>query len=247
MCGQIVKKEKFLPFAYANRKNYRHILCNADAGLFYSCNYYNFVKMIKKRNILLTMLLLLGFATQAKAMSVDSQLPESGPKLAMQVFNNDTIYLAFLRDIYVFPELKFTSKKQEKFYWRTVRDVKRALPYAKIVSSELARVNHLLLDIDDERERKRYLKQYEKEIFKRYEPELRKLTISQGRLLLKLIDRECNSTSFDLIKEYRGSVSAYFWQGVAFIFGSSLKSEFDAHGNDKIVERVILLVEAGQL
>ena len=203
--------------------------------------------MIRKLNILLFTVSLLFISGQTSAISVDTQLPETGQRLAVQIFNNDTVYLAFLRDIYVFPRMKFANKRQEQFYWRTVRDVKRALPYAKIVSSELMRVNSLLLEMDNEKERQRYLKQYEKDIFKRYEPELKKFTLSQGRLLLKLIDRECNSTSFNLIKQYRGSASAYFWQGVAYIFGSSLKSEFDAQGNDQIIERVILLVESGQL
>jgi hypothetical protein len=165
----------------------------------------------------------------------------------MVVDGNDTTYYAFLRDIYVYPKLKFNSRRQEQFYWRTVRDVKKALPYAKLVSSELVRVNILLADIEREKDRKKYLAQYEKEIFKRYEKELRKLTINQGRLLLKLIDRETNTTSYDLIKNYRGNVSAFFWQGMARLFGSSLKSEYDASGNDRIVERVINLVESGQL
>lgn len=168
-------------------------------------------------------------------------------RLTYQVINQDTIYLAYLRDLNVYPPLKFKNKKQEEFYWRTVRDVKRALPYAKIVGAELRRVNVLLQDIQKESERKKYLAKYEKEIFNKYEKELVKLTINQGRLLLKLIDRECNSTSYDLIKSYRGSVTAFFWQGVARLFGSNLKSEYDAAGNDKIVERVIVLVEAGQL
>jgi len=188
-----------------------------------------------------------GLIIQLSAQPTQEALLPGSQRLAVQILGNDTVYLAFLRDIYVFPKMKFKSKRQEEFYWRTVRDVKKALPYAKIVSSELIRVNTLLGDINKENERKRYLARYEKEIFKRYEPELRKLTLNQGRLLLKLIDRECNSTSYDLIKNYRGSVSAFFWQGVARIFGSNLKSEYDSKGNDKIVERVILLVEAGQL
>ena len=73
------------------------------------------------------------------------------------------------------------------------------------------------------------------------------MTINQGRLLMKLIDRECERTSYDLIKNYRGSVSAFFWQGVARVFGSSLKSEYNAQKDDKVLERVIELVEAGQL
>lgn len=185
--------------------------------------------------------------TEVSARTLTADEPGKSGKVTMVVDGNDTTYYAFLRDIYIYPKLKFNSRKQEQFYWRTVRDVKKALPYAKIVSSELVRVNILLADIDREKDRKKYLAQYEKEIFKRYEKDLRKLTINQGRLLLKLIDRETNTTSYDLIKNYRGNVSAFFWQGMARLFGSNLKSEYDASGNDRIVERVINLVESGQL
>lgn len=183
----------------------------------------------------------------SQTQPVSSGIPEQGALLGYQVAGNDTIYLAFLRDVHIYPPLKFTSKNQEKFYWRTVRDVKKALPYAKIVGRELRAVNALLPTLPRDIDRKKYLNQYERDIFKKYEPELRKFTINQGRLLLKLIDRECNSTSYDLIKSYRGNVSAVFWQGIARIFGSNLKSQYDASGDDKIVERVIVLVESGQL
>lgn len=203
--------------------------------------------MIKKINILILSVLLVGFFNQLSAINIKEEKPADGRRLAYLVEGNDTVFLAFLRDIYVFPKMKYKNKKQEEFYWRTVRDVKKALPYAKIVSTELIRVNTLLKEIEKDSDRKKYLAKYEKEIFKKYEPELRKFTLNQGRLLLKLIDRECNSTSYDLIKAYRGNVSAFFWQGIARLFGSNLKSEYDAKGNDNIVERVILLVEAGQL
>ncbi|GAB1416406.1 DUF4294 domain-containing protein [Paludibacter sp.] len=203
--------------------------------------------MIRKINILILSVLLIGFFNQSSALNIKEEVPADGKRLAFQVEGSDTIFLAFLRDIYVFPKMRYKNKQQEEFYWRTVRDVKKALPYAKIVSTELIRVNSLLKDIEKESERKKYLAKYEKEVFQKYEPDLRKFTINQGRLLLKLIDRECNSTSYDLIKAYRGNVSAFFWQGIARLFGSNLKSEYDAKGNDKIVERVILLVEAGQL
>lgn len=203
--------------------------------------------MTKKLNILILMILFNGLVLLSWGQPVEEPLPLRSHRLGVQILDNDTVYLAFLRDIYVFPKMQFKNQQQEKFYWKTIRDVKKVLPYAKIVGSELIRVNALLGDIEKEKDRRKYLAQYEKEVFKRYEPELRKFTLNQGRLLLKLIDRECNSTSYDLIKNYRGSVAAFFWQGIARIFGSNLKSEYDATGNDKIIERVILLVEAGQL
>ncbi len=174
-------------------------------------------------------------------------VPSGGARLLTQVVGKDTLLLAYLHDIWVFPQNKFKNKAQEKYYWKTVRDVKRTLPYAKLVASEIASINAKLANMKNDKERKKYLSVYEKEVFKKYEPDLRKMSINQGRLLLKLIDRECNESSYNLIKTYRGSLSAFFWQGVAFVFGSNLKSEYNANDKDKILERVILLVEAGQI
>lgn len=215
--------------------------------LAYRFIFHTFVTMKKHLYILGILILFSGFNMVSPAQNSSETPPPGSQKVWMQVNGNDTIYLAFLRDIYIYPKIKFNSKRQEQFYWRTVRDVKKALPFAKIVVSELNRVNSYIGKIPKESDQKKYLMQYEKEVFKKYEGDLRKLTINQGRLLLKLIDRECQSTSYDLIKTYRGGVSAFFWQGVARLFGSNLKSEYDAHGNDKIVERVIVLVESGQL
>lgn len=174
-------------------------------------------------------------------------VPPGGARLMVQVENGDTVFLCWLKDIWVFPKSTFKNKRQEQFFWKTVRDVKKTLPYAKVVGSELRRVNMLLVDMKNERERKKYLAIYEKQIFEKYEKDLKKMSVSQGKLLLKLIDRECSTTSYDLIKQYRGNVTAFFWQGVARLFGSNLKSEYDAKGNDKVLEKVILLVESGQL
>ncbi len=192
--------------------------------------------------------LLLSLAFTAKATEVDlNYVPKGGARLAFEVHGNDTTYITWLRDLWVFPKHTFKSKQQEKHYWRTVRDVKKTLPFAKIVGSELLRVNMQLVGMKNDSQRKKYLAQYEKEVFKKYESDLKKMTLSQGRLLLKLIDRECDSNSYDLIRKYRGSVSAFFWQGIAYVFGSNLKSEYDAKGKDRTLERIIVLVESGQL
>lgn len=177
--------------------------------------------------------------------SQEETIPRGGARLQVQIEGNNTIFLAYLPDLWVFPSFK--NRKQEQYYWKLVRDVKRTLPYAKIVAKELSETNKLLMQMPNDKERKKYLAQYEKDIYKKYEPELRKLTLSQGKLLIKLIDRECNNTSYDLIKMYRGSIRAFFYQGFARIFGANLKSKYDAYKEDKILERVIILVEAGQI
>ncbi|MDR1680113.1 MAG: DUF4294 domain-containing protein [Prevotellaceae bacterium] len=159
----------------------------------------------------------------------------------------DTIYQGNLRTMYVFPEMKFKSASQEKFYWKTVRDVKKTLPLARIVSRTLNQANSDLEKIPDKKERKKYLKNLEKEVKQKYEQQVRDLTFGQGKILIKLIDRETNMTSYELIKLYRGPIAAAFWQGIARLFGANLKDEYDGTDKDKIVERVIILVENGQL
>lgn len=177
----------------------------------------------------------------------DEFVPRGGARLMAQVNGNDTILLAFLHDIWVFPRSTFKNKAQEQYFWRTVRDVKRTLPYAKLISSELTKVNVKLVSMKSDSERKKFMKEFEKDAFSKHEADLKKMTVNQGRILMKLVDRECDKTSYDLIKAYKGSFTAFFWQGVARLFGSNLKSEFDASDKDKVLERVIVLVEAGQL
>ncbi len=164
------------------------------------------------------------------------------------VENGDTLFIGgYIREVYIYPPLVFTSKKQEQFYWRTVRDVKKALPYARLVSSEIARVNADLFKLPDDAARKKYLKEFEKKAFKQYAGELKKLTVNQGKMLMKLIDRECEVNTYDLIKAYKGNVPAFFWNTVAHLFGSTLKMDYDGADKDRIVERVVTLVDAGQI
>ena len=151
-----------------------------------------------------------------------------------------------LPPVYCYPPMRFKNKRAKKFYWKTVRNVKKCLPYARIVSKVLNKANEDMEDMD-EAQKELYLKSLEKEVKRKYEPIVRKMTYSQGKILIKLIDRETNITSFELIRLYRGDLAAYFWQGVAKLFNANLKEEYDGKDKDKIIERIITLVEAGQL
>lgn len=166
--------------------------------------------------------------------------------LMIKVENGDTMYLAFLHDVYVFPKMKFKSKKQERFYWKTVRDVKKTLPVAKALAREMEKTDDIMSRMDRAQQRK-FWKKYEKLLFQEYEGEFRQWTASQGRMLMILIDRETSFTSYQVIQHFKGTLSANFWQGIAKLVGNDLKEEYDGADKDKIVERVILLVEAGQL
>ena len=165
----------------------------------------------------------------------------------LQVNSNDTFYLARMQDVWVYPQMVFTSKKQERFYWRTVRDVKKTLPFAKELAIEMRVADHQLALLPDDKARRKWWKQHEKYLFKKYENDFRRMTASQGQMLMKLMDRESDKTSYEIIKHYRGKASANFWQFVAKLFKNDLKEEYDASDKDRIVERVINLVEAGQL
>ena len=165
----------------------------------------------------------------------------------LQVNSNDTFYLARMQDIWVYPQIVFTSKKQERFYWKTVRDVKKTLPFAKELAIEMRVADQQLALLPDDKARRKWWKQHEKYLFKKYENDFRRMTASQGQMLMKLMDRESDKTSYEIIKHYRGKASANFWQFVAKLFKNDLKEEYDASDKDRIVERVINLVEAGQL
>ena len=165
----------------------------------------------------------------------------------LQVNSNDTFYLARMQDIWVYPQMVFTSKKQERFYWKPVRDVKKTLPFAKELAIEMRVADQQLALLPDDKARRKWWKQHEKYLFKKYENDFRRMTASQGQMLMKLMDRESDKTSYEIIKHYRGKASANFWQFVAKLFKNDLKEEYDASDKDRIVERVINLVEAGQL
>ena len=167
--------------------------------------------------------------------------------VVLQVNQNDTFYLARMQDVWVYPKMVFKNKKQERFYWKTVRDVKKTLPFAKELTKEMQVADHQLALLPDEKARRKWWKQHEKYLFQKYENDFRHMTASQGQMLMKLMDRESDRTSYDIIKHYRGKATANFWQFVAKLFKNDLKEEYDADDKDRIVERVINLVEAGML
>jgi hypothetical protein len=132
-------------------------------------------------------------------------------------------------------------------YQRLIYNLKKVYPYALVVRARLGAINEELEKIPEERDRKKYLRQTEKDIFGEYEDDVRDMTITQGRLLIKLIDRETLTTSYDLIRQYRGNISAAFWQGIARIFGTNLKAEYDPYDEDAIIEIILHELESGNL
>lgn len=165
--------------------------------------------------------------------------------LKHRIVDTDTIPHINLQEIPVIPAYKFKNKRQKKRYGKLVRNIKVTLPYARKAGKKINEINAELALIHNEKERKAFLKEKEEELFIEFEKPLKKLTFSQGRLLIKLINRETGDTTYQLIKEYKGGVTAFFWQSVARLFGSNLKSEFDEDGEDKMIEHIILLIDNG--
>ena len=152
-----------------------------------------------------------------------------------------------IEDAVITGKRTFSDRFQAWRYQRLVYNVKRVYPYSIVVRDRLYEVNRYLVTVPDDKKRKEYLRQLEKEVFKEYEDDMRKMTITQGRILIKLIDRETSNTSYDLIRQYRSGVTATFWQGIARIFGTNLKDRYDPTGDDYIIERIIHEIEMGRL
>ena len=175
--------------------------------------------------------------------------PEKKPRNTTYsiVDQGDTIPMGYLTSVFVFPPETFKSAREERYYWKTVRDVKLVYPLSKIVYHTLLETMDYVETLPNEKAREKHLRQMENDLIKDYEPVLRKMSYSQGKILLKLIYRECNTSPYDLIRAYRGSFSAGFWQGVAKLFSTDLKSAYDPVKEDFMLERIVLKVEQGQL
>ena len=165
--------------------------------------------------------------------------PSTGDTLAMIVFNPITIY----------PRERFRNKAEEKQYWKTVRDVKKTLPYAKLISSTLLETYEYIDTYQTQKQKQAYLTRFEKELFKQYKPQMNKMTKNQGKLLIKLINRETNQSSYSILKAFLGTFRAGFWQTFSKFFGASLKAGYHPNKDkkDAMIERICVQVEQGTL
>lgn len=163
--------------------------------------------------------------------------------------NGDSMLVVHLRELTVYPPMKFKNKKQEEFFWRTVRDVKLTLPYAKLIAETLVETYEYLETFDTQKEREDYLKQMESALFEQYKPVLKRFSKRQAKVLIKLIQRETHQSSYDIVKAFLGSFRASFWQGFGKLFGVSLKSSYSPKKNkdDATLDRIARCVEQGTL
>ena len=211
--------------------------------------------MMRKAIIFSWLLLLSGFVfAQDEA---DELLPQEpvNYKLKLQRFRyvkplieqGDTVWCYLLPELWVYPPLKFKSEKQRRAYNRLVYNVKKVLPIAQQVNGLIAETYETLEMLPTQKEKSAHIKAVEKDIFETYKPQMKKLTYSQGKLLIKLVDRECNQSSYEIVQAFLGPTRATFYQIFAWTFRASLKKEYHPEEEDKLIERVVRQVETGQI
>ena len=161
------------------------------------------------------------------------------------ILGGDTIIERQLKEIWVYPRRNFKSKKHERKFWRYVYKVKKVYPYAKTANELLKKYEPDYISLETNKERRKLMDRIEDELLGQYKEDLKKMTISEGRILIKLIDRETGRTSYKIIKDFRGGFSAFFWQSLARFFGNDLKSEFDAYGEDRLIDEIVQMIEMG--
>ena len=161
----------------------------------------------------------------------------------------DTVLVVNMRELTVYPPMKFKNSKDEEYYWRTVRDVKLTLPYAKLIAETLVETYEYIETFPTQKEREDYLKKMEKALFEQYKPVLKRFSKRQAKVLIKLIQRETHQSSYDIVKAFLGTFRATFWQGFGKMFGVSLKSSFSPKKDkaDATLDRIARCVEQGTL
>jgi len=188
-------------------------------------------------------------AQEPQADSVASTAPAMAPRVRISraLWQGDSIQQVTLNRIYVVPEQQFKNEKARRQYNRLVANVKKVLPLAKKVNGIIIETYEYLQTLDTEQERKAHMKLVEKDLKRQYYPIMKKLTYQQGKLLIRLVYRETHSSSYQLINAFLGPVRAGFYQAFASLFGASLTKQYDPDGADRMTERVVLQVEAGQI
>lgn len=215
--------------------------------------------MLKRINTILMMTVMLLFtacltaAAQDDVTSDDSEVGSDSPafvpmvKVGKALVDNDSIQYVELNTLYVYPKLTFKDERQRQAYNRLVANIKKVLPIAKEVNSIIVETYEYLQTLPDKKSKDEHMKRVEKGIRKEYTPRMKKLTYSQGKLLIKLVYRECNSSSYQLIQAFLGPIRAGFYQAFASLFGASLTKKYDPEEVDKYTERIVRQVEAGQI
>lgn len=196
------------------------------------------------KKTLLTCIILIFSVLQIFAQQ---KVAEKGYLLPAVIVDGDTLALVKLPKVYVFPKLKFVTQDEYNKYKKLVRDVKKVYPYVMIAKNTFDEVQMIMDTLPNKKAQKKYIKQKEDEMLDLYARELMKLTFRQGQILIKLVNRELKQSPFEILRDLRGGIKAAMYQSMAKVFGEDLKNTYDADGEDKMIERIVLLLEQGTI
>ncbi|MDP3463948.1 MAG: DUF4294 domain-containing protein [Bacteroidales bacterium] len=196
-----------------------------------------------KRLVLLFSILL----APAASLWAQSMLPDSTYVVFAKIERGDTILIVNLPEVPVYSLRIFDSRRDIRKVERMIYHVKKVYPFARLAGIKLNEYETVLREAKTERERRRIMKKAEEEIEEQFGADLRDLTFTQGKILIKLIDRETGETSFDLVQDLRGNFNAFFYQTFARLWGYNLKTKYDPRGEDELIEAIVLMIENGQL
>jgi hypothetical protein len=202
-----------------------------------------FIKFMKHRLIAILLLFIPFFGFSQPGKDLDTM-----NIMRKVIINNDTLFVASLPEVVVYPNIK-TSRWDQWKYRRLIRNVKAAYPYSKIAGNKLRDLDLRLASMQNERQKRQFIDKTEKELKAEFEDQLKKLTVTQGRILIKLVYRETGNTTYEVVQDVKGNFSAGFWQTVARIFGSNLKTPYNPETDeeDKVIEHIIQLIEMGMI
>ncbi|MEA3504203.1 MAG: DUF4294 domain-containing protein [Bacteroidota bacterium] len=178
-----------------------------------------------------------------KAVKVNMDINKLMPVIEADLSREDTLFLMYLPVYTVYDWMVRPDRKTR----RLIRNVRKVYPYARLAAIKIDEYAKELEGVDSKREKKRIMKRAEKKLEEQFGDDLRKFTFSQGKILIKLIDRETGDTSFELVQELRGKFTAFFWQSFARIFGMNLKKSYDPDGEDKLIEQIVQSIERGEI
>ena len=209
--------------------------------------HFSFTKYLFLKLIVIYIIALCPFVLYSQATMQDFTVPPKvGFRCRAEVLNGDTLPLIDLATVYVYTDYVFKNQRQYELWTRTKFNVKKVYPYAILAAAKLKEYDKALEKMPNENMKKAFLKVCEKDLRKEFEDELKELTVSQGKVLMKLIDRESGKTTYEVVKQLRGSFQACMWQTLARLFGHNMKTEYDANVEDIMIERAVKLVENGQ-
>lgn len=200
---------------------------------------------MKKASLNKTIFLVLFGLLLMPKFSVSQNELQRGIRCYAIVENNDTVPIFYLNEVDITTNMIFKTKRQYEQWTRVKYNVKKVYPYAILASAKLKQYDLILSKMENEDIRKAYLRVCEKDLRHEFEDELKGLSVSQGRVLMKLINRETGKTTYTIVKELRGSFQASMWQALAKLFGNDMKSEYDAQTEDIMIEKAIAMVERG--